>query len=107
MLSPYRRTRGEWRDDSGALAAVLCSGGVGSALGDPLVVRVRDSGGRGVIGATVTFAVTQGSGSVSPRVATTDASGDAKATWTLGTLVGTNEVTSAVTGVATPIKFTA
>jgi hypothetical protein len=90
-----------------AASDVSRSGQVGSALGEPLVVRVRDSGGRGVIGATVTFAVTQGNGSVSPRVATTDASGDAKATWTLGTLVGANEVTSAVTGVATPIKFTA
>ena len=80
---------------------------VGTPVTDPVVVRVRDAGGRVVIGANVTFAVTAGSGTVSVRTATTDASGEARTVWTLGNATGANELTVAVDGVATQVKFTA
>ena len=51
-------------------------------------------------GAAVAFAVTAGNGVTSPRVAITDAAGQASATWTLGTIAGPNQVTASVMGVA-------
>ena len=42
-----------------------------------------------------------------PRVAITDAKGEATATWTLGTILGPNEVTASVTGVDDQVKFQA
>jgi len=90
-----------------AASVVTQTGTVGSTIQAPVVVKVRDAGGRLVLGATVTFAVTQGNGSVSPRIATSDASGEARTTWTLGTVAGLNEVTAAANGLITSLKFTA
>jgi len=80
---------------------------VGTVIPNAIVVTVTDSSGRAVQGVAVAFAVTAGNGSTSPRIATTDVHGQATASWTLGTIVGANEVTASVTGVASPIKFTA
>src|SRR5690349_20326012 len=60
---------------------------VGSALAVPLAVRVS-SNGTSVRGASVTFAVTAGAASVSPSLATTDTSGVAKTSVTLGSAPG-------------------
>jgi hypothetical protein len=88
-----------------AASAATQTGTVGTTLQAPVVVRVRDASGRDVLGATVTFAVTQGNGSVSPRLATTDNTGQARTTWTLGTVSGLNEITAAATGLSTSLKF--
>jgi len=90
-----------------ALTELSRSAPVGTAVPGGIVVKVTDASGRPVQNAAVALAVTLGNGSTSPRVATTDSKGQATATWTLGTIVGQNEVTAAVTGVSTQIKFEA
>jgi plastocyanin len=80
---------------------------VGEALGDPLVVRVTRSGA-GVSGASVSWAVTGGGGSVSPTTSTTDASGNASTTWTLGPTAGANMVQASSAGATgSPVTFAA
>jgi hypothetical protein len=83
------------------------SGAVGTAVPGGLVVKVVDAAGRPVLGASVAFAVTQGNGATDPRVAVTDSRGNATAVWTLGTILGPNQVVATVTGVDTPIRFNA
>ena len=90
-----------------AVSPLSRSGVVATTLAAPLTVKVVDVDGRVVAGATVTFAVTQGNGAVSPRVSVSDNKGQASTTWTLGTVSGANEVSVAVSGIATGIKFTA
>jgi PKD repeat protein len=66
------------------------SGRVGEPLNDPLVFQVTDSRGRPVEGARVVFSVAQagpGAGVV-PDTATTDADGNARAQFQLGTTIG-------------------
>ena len=90
-----------------AVSEVSRSATVGTTVTTGLVVKVSDASGRPVQGAAVGYAVTAGNGSTNPRVATTDANGQASAAWTLGTVAGANEVTATVTGVATAVKFSA
>jgi hypothetical protein len=66
------------------------SGVVGGALPAPSVVRVADAHGNPVAGAAVDWTVSAGGGTVSPAAARTDAAGLARATWTLGTVPGSN-----------------
>jgi uncharacterized protein YjdB len=77
-------------------------GTVGDALTDSLEVRVIDRGGLPVPGIAVSFDIEAGSGSVSPRVVTTNSAGYARAEWTLGTEVGTN-VVAVFDGAASPV----
>jgi hypothetical protein len=72
------------------------SGTVGTALTNPLRVRVVDGTGSGVSGHAVSWSVTSGGGSVSPTSGTTDADGYAETTWTLGTSTAGNGVSAAV-----------
>lgn len=81
------------------------SGTVGAALALPLVARVTDSTGKPVPGATVTFAVTSGSGTVSPPSAQTDTGGRAQTALTLGQSAGQVEVTASVEGTSLTVKF--
>jgi hypothetical protein len=84
----------------------LQQGTVGTQLGLPLKVLVRDANATPVPGATVAFAT--GSGSVGTASATTDASGLAQTTWTLGTTAGTQTATATVTGASgSPATFSA
>ncbi len=76
------------------------SGAAGSALAQPVVVRVLGADNLGVAGVTVAFAATTGGGTVSPSSAVTDANGDASTTWTLGSLVGTQALTASVGGIS-------
>jgi subtilisin family serine protease len=71
-------------------------------------VKVTAASGAGVSGAVVTFAVSAGSGNVAPPSATTDANGQASATWTLGPKAGTNNdtATASVSGLG-PVIFVA
>jgi len=81
----------------------------GSAVSTAPQVKVVDQFGNAVQNASVTFAVTGGGGTVNPTTAVlTDATGVAKPTsWTLGTTIGTNTLRATISGVATPVTFTA
>jgi hypothetical protein len=69
---------------------------IGRPLPEPVVVRVTDANDTPVPNATVTFAAA--AGSASPALATTDANGLARATWTLGTALGAQSLTAALVG---------
>ena len=86
-------------DAQGALA--------GQALALPLVVQVNAASGGPMTGATVTFAVASGGGSLGTASAVTDVSGQAQTTWTLGAAVGTQTVNATTPGAASPATFTA
>ena len=86
-------------------SSVLTTAAVGTAMPSALVVKVVDAAGLPVPNAAVAFAVTQGNGSTNPRVANTDSKGLATSSWTLGTILGPNEVTASVTGVTPQVKF--
>src|SRR4029079_7916089 len=60
---------------------------VGTIVPGGIVVKVSDNSGHPVVGATVALAVTLGNGVTLPRVAVTDAKGQATAAWTLGTIM--------------------
>ncbi len=61
--------------------------------------RVADQFGNPIIGATVTFAVTQGGGSLAGATPVTNASGIATVTsWTLGTTAGANALSATTAG---------
>lgn len=71
-----------------------------------VTVRVTNSAGVGVADVAVTFAVVAGGGSVTSPSSITDASGDASVEWTLGTGVGSNQLSASVPGLAV-VVFTA
>ncbi len=71
----------------------------GSALAQPLVLRVAASDSIGVAGVPVTFAVTAGGGTLGALSDTSDANGLVSTTWTLGAL-GAQAVTATATGIA-------
>jgi len=81
---------------------------VGTELSNPLVVRLDDQNGDPMADETVTFAVTQGGGSLSIASVQTDANGEASATWTLGTTAGSgHQVTATVSGTSVTASFSA
>lgn len=82
------------------------AGPAGQALGTALSVIARNAGSSPVSGVTVNWAVATGGGSVAPASSTTDASGVASATRTLGPNAGAQTVTATVTGLA-PVTFSA
>ncbi len=83
------------------------SGRVGVVVTTLPQVKVVDASGNPVSGATVTFAVTAGGGSVTGASPTTDALGLATVGgWTLGKTVTTNTVTATV-GALPVVSFTA
>jgi CHRD domain len=91
------------RATGNAQAAVL-----GDTLADSVAAFVANDRGNGVSGATVTWAVTSGGGSVSPATSVTNAQGIARTRWTLGSgATGENQLTATVDGVAAPATFTA
>lgn len=70
-----------------SLAAVSGDGQrakAGSALPEPVVVRVEDAGGSPIGGATVAFTPGEGHGAADPAEAVTDTAGLARTAWTLG-----------------------
>ena len=78
---------------------VTQSAPVGTPVASPPSVVVKDGAGNPVAGVTVTFAVTQGAGSLNGPTQVTDASGVATVSdWTLGPLAGVNTVTATATG---------
>jgi protocatechuate 3,4-dioxygenase beta subunit len=94
-----------------ANSSTSLSGTVGSPVTPLPSVKVTDGSGNGVSGVSVTFAVTNGGGSVSDATQTTNASGIATVgSWTLGTSAGSgnNELTATASGLSgSPVTFTA
>ncbi len=82
----------------------------GSALAKAFVVEVRDQNGNPLQGVKVRFSVTEGNGKLSGKFTvqntTTDATGRAQLTLTLGPDAGTNVVEVSVDGIVAKIKET-
>lgn len=81
--------------EPGSLLPVQGSAPVGVPgwnLIDTLAVQVVGPGGNPREGITVTWAVTVGGGTITPLADSTDATGLARAVWTLGPTAGPNEV---------------
>src|SRR5262245_47091954 len=73
------------------------NGSAGAALAQPITVQVTDKQDDPVPGASVTFAVTAGGGNVQSTTVSTNASGQASTSWTVGTVVGAaNTATASV-----------
>ena len=81
-------------------------GPAGTQLAEPFVVEIKDQNGSPLAGATVTFSVTSGGGTLTITTATTDADGRAATTLTLGPDPGPNTVTATVAGLD-PVTFSA
>jgi hypothetical protein len=83
-------------------------GTAGQELPNPIAVKVTDSGGRPVVGQTVTFHVTAGGGHVFSGSATTNAEGIAQERWTVGTTAGSVQTLEArvVNGSGTTLTAT-
>jgi hypothetical protein len=85
-----------------ATTITLVSGGaqsdtVGHVLPSDVVVRVDDQDGNAMAGQGVSFQIQSGGGTLDPASATTDASGTAATSWTLGTTSGGQQVRAWVT----------
>lgn len=98
---------------AGAATSMTLSAGdgqtaeVGTALATAPSVLVTDQFGNAITGASVTFTVTGGAGSVVGSPATTDGSGIAAVTsWSLGSAAGANTL-QATLGALTPVDFSA
>ncbi len=72
------------------------NGAPGTTLSSPFVVRFRDDDGDPISGATITFTVETGGGSLSNSTDTTDSDGEAETTLTLGTSGIRNSVRASV-----------
>jgi alpha-tubulin suppressor-like RCC1 family protein len=83
------------------------TGTVGSALAQPLVVKVLAADNSAVPGVAVDFAVITGGGSVSAAQVATDAQGLAQVTATLGSAPGENSFSASVAGIEPAVGFTA
>jgi len=82
------------------------SGDEGTALGNPLVVRVANAAGDPIDGITVTWTVTAGGGSLNGSTSTTNAQGETSQSYTLGA-AGSNRVRASVTGTSLTVDFSA
>ncbi len=81
------------------------TGPAGASLGRPFVVEVRDETRNPLAGITVTFAVTEGGGSLNPETTRTNQNGRAWSLLTLGNSPGTNIVTVSVAGITETVTF--
>ena len=77
----------------------------GATLANPLVVEVRDQNGNVLKGTQVTFAITEGTGTLSVRTTQTDATGRAESTLTLGKNSGPHIVSVTAVGIEEPVMF--
>jgi hypothetical protein len=83
---------------------------VAGTLSSPVVVQLNDALGHGIPATVVSFAVTQGGGSVSAAADTTDAFGRASVVWTVGAAAGPNALSATIAGAGitgNPATFTA
>jgi trimeric autotransporter adhesin len=72
------------------------TGAAGEALAPPVVVRARDTQGQPMAGVEIVW--TAAAGTVNPASSSTDASGIAAVTWTLGPATGQQQLTAAADG---------
>lgn len=79
---------------------------INSALPTPIVVVAKDANNNPLEGVDVSFSVKAGGGSVSSATVTTNNSGQASVTWTLGSTVGGNTLQASVAD-GTPVSFSA
>ena len=77
----------------------------GAALANPFVVEVRDQYGNVLEGVSVSFAVTEGEGTLSVETTQTDSTGRAQTTLILGNSLETNLVAVTVSGIEQPVTF--
>ena len=79
-----------------------------AALTNPFVVEVKDGANPAAVfaGVSVTFAVTAGGGTLSATTVSTDSTGRAQTTLTLGSTGGANTVTASVTHAGTTLSVT-
>lgn len=82
------------------------TGTVATVLDDSLVVKVTNEAGATLSDVSVEWSVASGGGSLSPATSRTDGNGLARTAWTLGTAVGSGEVTAKVANLP-PVAFTA
>src|SRR5439155_1465985 len=84
------------------------TGEVGTTLGTPHTVLVTDANSNPVPNVTVSWAAASGGGSVNPAITTSNTSGIASTSWTLGTRMTPTDSTQVVqaTGVGSPVNFT-
>ena len=78
---------------------------LGTALAAPLVVKVTSSAGAPLAGISVQFAVSSGTATVTPGTASTDATGQAKTTVTLGSSAGNISIVASVAGSSLSQQF--
>jgi hypothetical protein len=79
---------------------------VATSLVAPVVVKINDQSGNPMSGVVVNFAPAASAGSVSATQVTTDATGLATVTWTLGTVAGTDSMLVSA-GTLTPVAVVA
>ena len=72
------------------------SGAAGSQLPRPLVIGVLDADDNPVAGASVSWTIEEGGGTMDPPTSTTGADGTASSSWTLGPRAGANRVRAVV-----------
>lgn len=82
--TPYKLTKISGDNDTGNII---------QTLPEPLVVKVTDSNGQPVSNIGVSFSVTHGGGTISASNQRTDQNGQAQVTWTLGPVMGNQNVT--------------
>ena len=80
---------------------------IDTELTNPFIVEVHDQNNAAFDGATVTFAITAGGGSLSTTIITTDANGRVESRLTLGPNLGTNTVSVSVEGIQGTETFSA
>ena len=109
---PILQSRGVtvYFNDQARPALVKISGdnqhGIPSApLPHPFVIEVQDEHGSVLVGVPVTFTVTAGGGMLSITSTTTDESGRAESTLTLGPNIGRNAIEVSVVGIESPSTF--
>ncbi|MDB6026152.1 MAG: hypothetical protein JWM68_2375, partial [Verrucomicrobiales bacterium] len=82
------------------------TGTVGSTLAINPIVQVVDTNGAPISGATVSFNVQSGGGSVGSSTSVTGTNGYASTTWTLGGITGTNTLVASAFGIGVPTNIT-
>ncbi len=84
------------------------TGLAGDKLDNPIVVAVLDQYGNGVPGVDVDFTVESGGGSLDSSSTTTDAAGEARTGWTMGSSTGSNTASASSPGLnGDPVAFSA
>jgi hypothetical protein len=91
-----------------AITPSTLAGSTGAAVSQPPAVIVKDQNGTPFSGASISFTVIAGGGTVSPATQVTGADGIARVTsWTLGPNVGVNQVKASIANTAFATTFTA